>query len=320
MQCRDQGLKINLDLEYTKDSRNTSENRVENGPQIPDVSIIIPNLNSMIIDRTLASLFTQTSFARVLEILVIGLDNPQLVKERFPVRFISTVTPVTAPVARNIGICEASGDYYAFIDADCVADPHWLEMLLLAQCRGHSIVGGSVALDTGNYWQQCYNLTMFHEFLTSKAPGERRNFGTLNLCVSRDVVERTGLFDESLARGQDTEWTLRMRRCGYQLYFTPDAIIQHYPDQPSVRKIWSVWYRSGNFNARIRNEYKDLIPAPPFHKFPLLLVIFAPWIAFVVAALIFMRDPCLLRYIHTFPVIYLSKIAWCLGASRHDGF
>ena len=282
----------------------------------PCISVIIPNLNSNLVDKTLESLLAQTYLNRIVEILVVGLDQPGLVIEQEPVRLISTQVPVTAPVARNIGIREATGTCFAFIDADCIANPKWLETLLVTQQEGHPVVGGSVSLETNHYRQLCYNLTMFHEFLPSAPGGERPNFGTLNLCVAREVVERVGLFDEGLARGQDTEWTLRMRRYGYKLHFEPAAVVKHLPEVTSLSEVIKLWYRSGFISAQVRRNYRDFITLPPFHDRPFLLTLLSPAIGAAVTARIFIRNPRLLRYIHTTPVIFLTKVAWCLGACR----
>jgi glycosyltransferase involved in cell wall biosynthesis len=282
----------------------------------PCVSIIIPNLNSRLIDRTINSLLEQTAFDRVREILVIGIDEPGLVVERDPVRIIPTERPVTAPVARNMGIREAQGDILAFIDADCVADPTWLEALLDAWEAGHLIVGGSVALDGGSYWQLCYNLTMFHEFLPTLPPGTRANLGTLNLCVDRQVVAQVGLMDETLARGQDTEWTFRMRRHGYTLRFTPGAIVHHYPAVSTLGTILRLWYRSGFFNSQVRLRYQDVAETLPFQNRRLFMRALSPLVGAAVTARIFARNTGLLRHAHTIPVVYLTKVAWCWGASQ----
>jgi GT2 family glycosyltransferase len=234
-----------------------------------------------------------------------------------PIYFLPTQQPVTAPVARNIGIRQSTGLYLAFIDADCIAEPHWLEFLLRAQFGGHSVVGGAVSLEATPYWRLCYNITMFHEFLDSASVGERKNMGTLNFCVSREVVDKVGLMDERLARGQDTEWTLRMRHHGYSLHFVPDAVIKHRPAVASLSKILRTWYRSGFFNASVRQVYRELISPPPFYQWPLVLRLLSPVIGFGVTLRIFARNPKLWRYLHTFPVIFLSKVAWCLGATQH---
>jgi GT2 family glycosyltransferase len=280
-------------------------------------AVIIPNRNSPAVDRTLASLAAQTAATRIAEILVVGVDEPGLVTERGPVRFIRTEGPVTAPVARNIGIREATAPVLAFIDADCVADADWLQCMLAALENQHPIVGGAVSLPTdGTYRQLCYNLTMFHEFLESAPAGERRNLGTLNLAVTRRVIDDVGLMAEELRRGQDTEWTLRMRRAGYHLYFAPDAKVTHLPAVRSLRSVVEAWYVSGAFNGWIRHQYRDVIADVPFYDRPALLRLLSPAIALVVTARIFARNPRLLRYAHTAPVIFLTKVAWCLGASR----
>ena len=281
-----------------------------------DVSIIIPNRDSTLVDETLRSVLAQTSFDRVAEVLVVGVDRLGRVVESGSVRFINTGKPVTAPVARNIGIRSATGSFLVFIDADCIAEPDWLEHLLAAQQDGHKIVGGGISLEAETFWQLCYNLTMFHEFLTVSPPGERRNLGTLNLCVAREVVEQVGLLNEGLVRGQDTEWTLRMRRHGYRLYFTPRAVVKHLPPVDSLWKILRTWYLSGCFNARIRDEYRDVIAAPPFYQWPLLLIAASPVIGWAITVRIFARIPRSWRYLHTAPVLFLTKLAWCWGAAR----
>lgn len=280
------------------------------------VTIIIPSLNSPLIAQTLESLCTQTVVSHIDEVIVIGLDTAGLIQPHPLVRFIDTGSPVTAPVARNIGIREAHGNYLAFIDADCIARADWLEHLLAQQTAGYPVVGGSVAFRSHPYLQLCYNLTMFHEFLVTAPAGTRANFGTLNLCVARDVVEKVGLMNEDLDRGQDTEWTLRMRRYGYTLTFTPDAVVTHLPQVQSLRKILATWHKSGMFNAWVRRQYQDLIAPAPFDGLPLVQRLLAPAVALAVTARIFLRDPRLLRYIHTSPVLFATKVAWCWGASR----
>ena len=280
------------------------------------VSIIIPNRNSNTIDKTLASLLAQTAFGHIKEILIIGVDEPGLIIEQEPIQFIDTQIPITAPVARNIGIRQAKGAYFAFIDADCVAEPGWLAAFLTPLNRSHKVIGGSVSLNGNSFWQLCYNITMFHEFLQSTAPGERNNLGTLNLFVSREVIENIGLFDEYLPRGQDTEWTLRMRQNGYTLHFDPQAVVKHNPEILGLSQIVKLWYRSGFFNAQVRQRYRKLIAPPPFYNTPILLTLLSPLIGAALTTKIFFRNPLLFRYIHTSPVIFLTKVAWCLGASQ----
>ncbi len=282
----------------------------------PRVSVIIPNRDSPLVGQTLASLERQDAAGCIHEILVVGTDRPGQVKARPPVRFCDTGRSVSAPVARNIGIGMASGDVLAFIDADCLAAADWLRWLLEARQAGHPIVGGGVQFPPRPYAQLCYNVTMFHDTLVSAPPGERPILGTLNLLVAGEVVAKVGLMDERLRRGQDTEWTLRMRRCGYRLYFEPRAAVTHLPPVKTVGQVLRLWRLSGQFNGWIRAQYNDIMAPPPFWGRPWLLRLSAPLIALAVTSRIFGRHPELWRYLHTAPVVYATKIAWCWGASQ----
>ncbi len=63
----------------------------------------------------------------------------------------------------------------------------------------------------------------------------------------RDVFERVGFFDENLARAEDTDWTLRMRAYGIDIYYNPNLPIQHQYDRwmlDTIRKSFeSGWSR-----------------------------------------------------------------------------
>lgn len=282
----------------------------------PIVSVIVPNRDAPTIAATTDSLLSQTCLAEVTEILVVGTDRFGRLAERGKVRWVNTGQPVSAPVARNLGIRLATGKLLAFIDADCVAEPDWLACLLAAYHTGHPVVGGAVRFADRPYKSLCYNITMFHDFLTTAPAGERPNLGTLNLLVDRQVVEAIGPMDERLRRGQDTEWTLRMRRHGYRLHFEPRAVVTH---QPQVSSLWDVirlWLVSGQYNGWIRAQYRDLFPVPPFYDRPRLLILAAPAIGLVVTARLFARHRDLWRYWHTLPIVYATKVAWCIGASR----
>lgn len=281
-----------------------------------DVSVIIPSLHSPVIDQVLASLRTQTYGMSRAEVLVVGLDRYNLVLEDDLVRFVSTDGPVTAPVARNIGIRRSRGKCLAFVDADCIPSAEWLSRMMAYQRQGLSVVSGGVTFPADDYWSLCYNVAMFHDFLPSAPAGERPNLPTLNLCVDRATVEAVGLLDETLPRGQDTEWTLRMRAHGYRLHFAPDATVTHLPSPGGLRGILSLWYRSGFYSARIRKQYRGLVAAPRVLTSSWLTLLLSPIISSLVAVRLFARNPYTRRYLHTVPIVYLSRIAWCLGAAK----
>ncbi len=183
------------------------------------VTIIIPSLNSPIIDQVLLKVQQQSAWDNVGELLIVGKDNLGLLQENERIKLIDTDQPVSAPKARNIGIQAASHDLLLFLDSDCLPEPTWLEEHLKAHTAGYQVVGGGVLPEGENYWRLSYNLTLFHEFYTTAPPGPRQYLPTLNLSVQRQVIETVGLLNEALARGQDIEWTARMKGAGYMPYF-----------------------------------------------------------------------------------------------------
>jgi hypothetical protein len=82
------------------------------------VSIIIPSLNSLVIDQVIAAIHKQTWQPNDIEILVVGLDEHRLVNEDAQARFISTGIPVIQAKHRlEHGAC------VSFLDSDCVPRP-----------------------------------------------------------------------------------------------------------------------------------------------------------------------------------------------------
>jgi GT2 family glycosyltransferase len=286
---------------------------------VPKISVIIPNLNSPIIDQTLAALRQQQYDLSQVEVLVVGLDGPGLVERDDLVRLISTHAPVGPAAARNIGIREARGDLLCFTDADCIPASDWLVQLttpLLVESV--DVVCGGVDFEAGNYWTLCDNLSWFHDYLVSSQAGERELLPTLNLCMKRNVIEKTGFLNENYpkAAGEDAEWTVRMRRAGFGLHFVPRAVVRHRSTRASLKDTWRHAYTYGRYSARVNPEFADFLHTPIIFRKWWALLLLSPVISVVAMVRIYFHDPALWRYWYTGPGILLSKVAWILGASR----
>ncbi len=280
------------------------------------VSVVIPSLNSAVINRTIASLKEQTFGLDQLEVLVVGLDDAGLIDPADGIRFIPTGAPVNPAVARNIGMHLAQGDFLLFLDADCIATPNWVETMVSCLAAGKAVVGGAVTFPVDNYWLVCDNVTFFHEYMPSKKAGERRYLPTLNLGVQRDVVQAVGGFDETLPRAQDIEFTVRMFASGYRPYFTPTAGVRHCPENRGLQQTLRRSFVSGEYSIGIRLRHADIYHTPFFARSAVLLLALSPLISAYIALKIFAVDRAMLRYWYTLPVVFLSKLAWCLGAAK----
>lgn len=282
---------------------------------VPMVSVIVPTLNDDLIGSVVSRIISEAEGVPS-EVIVIGRDDRRRIPHDLPLRFIETERPVGASVARNIGISESKGRWLVFVDSDCLVSPGWLRSLLARLDAGELVVGGGVVTPTDDYWMLVYNLSMFHEFLAWNPAGPKPYLPTLNLAVARSVIDEVGRMDESLPRGQDIDWTVRMVLSGFRLYFEPDARVEHRPQKTGLREIWSTWIRSGYFNIRNRIKYAAYYKTPRFVGSPSLLVALSPLIGLYVIVRMFASRPKMLAYLHTAVPLYLTKIAWCIGAAR----
>ena len=277
------------------------------------VTVIIPARRADPLPRTLASLAAQDDIGALAEVIVVGDGDVNAVEDTLTVRLIRTERPVTSPVARNIGIRAAQGDWIAFLDADCVAVPDWLTRLRQAAAE-HLVVGGGVVFGRGSYWADVHNVSMLHEFHITALAGPRPFLPTLNLLVHRGVIDRVGTMDDALRRAQDLEWTARMRAADVPLWFEPRAVVAHYPAR-RPGSLWRDYFETGQVSYRVRSGSAGQTGIPRWLAAPWRLRFLSPAIAAAVTFRIFARNGELARYLGTTPGIWFTKLAWCLGAA-----
>lgn len=278
------------------------------------VAVIIPSLNAPTLGRALDALAAQTVTPH--EIIVVGRDEAGILRNRDGVRFIDTGAPVCAARARNLGIAAATGDLMLFLDADCVPRPDWLARHVMRHESGETVVGGAVSLEGSNYWAQSDNVSMFHEFIPQRPPGPRFLLPTLNLSVRRAVFEAVGGMDESFpgAAAEDADWTIRMRRAGYQLYFDPSAVVAHAPARTAWSDVVRHWRNLGYNAVRVRLRYTEEFGTPRGARSAWWWRLLSPLIAAKVTAGIY-AERALRAYWPSLPVVYATKIIYCFGAA-----
>jgi glycosyltransferase involved in cell wall biosynthesis len=283
-------------------------------------SVIIPNLHSPIVHLTIESVRKQDLDISKFEVIVVGLDKHNAVQAGGNVRFVETPGPVPPAVARNWGAARAVGDILVFLDADCLCPPQWLSLFAEHfQNPEVNIAGGGVAFETSNYWSMSDNIGMFHDYLTSAAVGHRGQLPSLNLAIRRWLFMEIGGFDERYPRpaGEDSDLSLRLRRRGYPLWFFPQPAVLHRPPRTTLKDLMRHNYFQGKYSTKVDPRYgaEEGLPLPLRTRWGVLLA--APILAVLVTLKIFVSNQKLLRYLHSFPAIFLGKICWCLGASNH---
>lgn len=129
---------------------------------------------------------------------------------------------ITVAAQRNAGVRAARGEIIVFVDADSVPDGRWLDKVVAPICRGEeSAVAGSVRSLRGSsifdaQWDR-----------HSKSGGYVDEAPTGNLALTRQLLERSGGFNESMRYGSDVELTWRIIAGGTRIRFVQDAIVFH---------------------------------------------------------------------------------------------
>jgi glycosyltransferase involved in cell wall biosynthesis len=279
---------------------------------------VIPNLNSPVVDQTIASLENQEYNRSQFEVIVVGMDNPGLVHPSELVRHDPSDHPLPPAIARNRGASQARGEVIAFTDADCIAHPDWLAVLAKRFADPSvAVVGGGVDFEDRIYWTLADNIGTFYEYLTSRPPGERAQLPSINLGVRRKLFLEVGGFDERYPRpaGEDSDLTIRLHRKGYILHFEPRAIVKHIPPRNSLPDLLRHGYYRGKYSIKVDPRYAAEVGLIwPFHtRWGVLLG--APLLAAGATIRVFTTNRNLYRYWYTLPAIFGSKFAWCVGAA-----
>jgi GT2 family glycosyltransferase len=213
----------------------------------PIVSIIMPAYDvATYIGQALDSVFAQT-FTDY-ELIIINDGSPDTVElERLlepsmdRIRYIKQEN-LGAGAARNEGLRAASGEFIAFLDADDLWHPNYLEEQMKFIRNNNCDL---VCADAMHFGDSPLAGKTFMEAFMESAPseGEITFLGLVSaeqsLITSGTVVRRAhiidvGLFDESLRNSQDFDLWLRLVRHGTRSAYQKRLLVQYRCHQKSL--------------------------------------------------------------------------------------
>jgi len=279
---------------------------------LPDLSVLIPDLDSPWIERTLDGLAKEGAPGERVEVVVVGRDGPGQVPRGGLVRFLETAERLNPAAARNRAVEAARSDRFLFVDADCLPRPGWLAALSAALDHA-PVAGGAVDFPRrGNRWALADNLASFHELLPDR-PAEadtRRPLGSLNLAVRRDAWEAVGPFDEALTTSEDHDWVLRARKLGLKTAFVPAAVVEHAAVRESRQALLdhATWY-GAHFHA-FRARHPEAFATGPTWQSRRRLAWTAPLKAVTGSLALFLRHPSLAGCLPALPGVIAFRRAW----------
>ena len=281
-------------------------------------SVILPETDSKLLEDISVALQEQTVDISLGEVLIIHSprNKPINLSEGFQCIPVDKDNQYASD-KRNLGMRLARGEVLLFLDDDCIPDRDWIERHLNCHTWGQDVVGGSVRFENDNYIQAADNLSAFHFMVDYTSPGYRPYLCTANMSVKRAVVDRCGPMERHRNRAEDLEWTTRIRCHGYELYFDPRARVLHKPNRGDLSSFWSHWWNDAPSTLDVRLRYADQLGTPKLANRRSMYLWGSPLVAAWATIRTFSHPKSWLRFWHTVPLVYLTKLIWCWSAYRN---
>ncbi|MFC1852667.1 glycosyltransferase [candidate division CSSED10-310 bacterium] len=200
----------------------------------PEISVLIASYNARsTIEACLQSLEHQTR-SEIFETIVVDSSSDgtgEIVENDFPsVKIIRCSKRKFCGQARNIGLKIAKGKIIAFLDADCIASPTWIEELHKAHQLPDAVIGGSMfnaPLSSRVGW--AYFFCEFSQWMPGRASGWLLYTAGCLSSYKREVFDQFGLFLK-VPYGSDIDYHWRLNRQGIRIRFIPEITIAHIYD------------------------------------------------------------------------------------------
>ncbi|MCA9138979.1 MAG: glycosyltransferase family 2 protein [Planctomycetales bacterium] len=198
------------------------------------ITIVVPAFNEEThIGRCIASLDSQSYPRDRYNIIVVdngSTDRTCQIVNDSPATLLRE-SRRSAYWARNLAIEKSQGDWLAFTDADCIAEPTWLENLhRRAVESGAWMVGGLTKYDVVR--DTMGNRLLYETHLPDQLRTTIETYHCVaggNMFVRREAFERFGPF-RVVRSGSDIEMSKRLAAQNHPSVFAEDAVVRHQCD------------------------------------------------------------------------------------------
>jgi GT2 family glycosyltransferase len=238
----------------------------------PLVSVIVPFFNlAGNVDQCIRSLMDQDAGQTTFEIIAVDNKSTDGTLARLE-RFVPAIRMLQQPIpgaaaARNCGIRAARGRYVALIDGDCVAGRQWLAALTSCAraLEDNAILGGPILPKDPDTLVSVFSKHLFDQRKAMTSP-KFPYAASGNMLLSRSLLLKVGLFDETFLRSHDVDFSWRaLKQCGAQFVFVPEARIFHHNPR-TLRELFREGMKHGKGQAFISTRHFDITGLSPWQR------------------------------------------------------
>jgi GT2 family glycosyltransferase len=250
---------------------------------IPYFSIIVPTYNrTEEVDELMFSLTNQT-YQDFELIIADGSPDEILVKVIGKYNKGFSVLHLHRPYlgisdSRNLGCEHAKGQYFIFLDSDCVLPTTYLENLKngLTNSGFDAFGGPDAADDSFTPLQKAISYSMTSMLTTGGIRGGKKHVGQFhprgfNMGISREVFEKTKGYS-TLKCAEDIEFSIRIISMGFKTGLIPEAYVYH-KRRTSFKAFFRQVYRFGAARINIYKLYPNELKLTHFFPSAFLLAL-----------------------------------------------
>ncbi len=256
---------------------------------MPKISIIIPiyNEEKYIKECIFSIMQCDYDIAQMEILLVDGMSEDgtreiirQLQQKYACIALIDNPQKI-APVAMNLGIKEAKGEYLFIVSAHAsYTKSYFTKLVEQIQRLDADCVGGVLKTDVKNHSVKADAIkeVLSHPLGVGNASfrtgsTQIREVDTVAFgCYNKKTFELYGYFDETLVRNQDIELNKRIVNGGGKIYLIPDVQCTYYARE-NFRDLAKNQYQNGFWNMLTAYYTKTLNSLSLRHFIPLLFVL-----------------------------------------------
>ncbi len=233
-----------------------------------DVSVLVPVLNEERHIRAAAEAMRAQDFAGSAEFLFIDGGSadrtPEILRELAAedprVRLLDNPQRST-PIALNIGLRAARGDYIARMDAHTHYPPNYLSIGVgRLQRGGVAHVSGPQLAEGDNTWSRRVALALSTRLGTGGASFRHSRDAEFEVdsgftgIWTRATLDAQGGWDEGWPNDQDSELAARIREDGGRIVCVPEMGAQYIP-RDSLRALARQYWRYGFYRAKTSSRH-----------------------------------------------------------------